>query len=249
MALLEGETLLDEVSQSVGAESTEQVTLGWTHSQPGSYRILGSSDRSDSVNESNEGNNQNWRDIYVGFAGARELDSGGATDQAYTTENGYGYMEDSTETNICDDTPAGTQRKDNDGDIIYRFDHLLPGHYYHLDLTFYECDGLGRQETIMVDENLIGEVIDLSDGDVHQVSIRLDPAFYADHNIEVSIQELTGYDAVISEINLIDIDYRYADSGGENDPAYASSTTLAYGWLDGVENTPLGRSPLPEQAH
>ena len=96
----------------------------------------------------------------------------------------------------------------------------------------------------MVDDNLIGEVIDLSDGEVHRVSIRLDPAFYADHNIEVSIQESTGYDAVISEINLIDIDYRYADSGGENDPAYPSSSTLAYGWLDGVENTPWGVLPF-----
>lgn len=37
--------------------------------------------------------------------------------------------------------------------------------------------------------------------------------------------------AVVSEVNLHDIDYRYADAGGGADPQYPD--TGAFGWLDG----------------
>jgi hypothetical protein len=67
--------------------------------------------------------------------------------------------------------------------VVYRFDHLLPGHFYHLDVTLYECDGAGRQESITVDGNLIAGPEDLSDGRVHRLSLRLDPALYADRGI------------------------------------------------------------------
>ena len=208
------------------------------------YRILANADEGDSVDESDEENNQIWQDVYVGFADRLALDSGGATDQAYTQENGFGYLESSTQANsFCGNAPEETQRKDNDGDITYRFDHLLIGHFYHLDITFMECDGLGRQQSITVDNSQIGSSIDLSDGQLHQVSILLDPALYADRSIDVSIDELMGYDATISVINLVDVDYRYADSGGENDPQYPSNTMLEYGWLDGVANTAWGILP------
>ena len=57
------------------------------------------------------------------------------------------------------------------------------------------------------------------------------------------IKETIGWDAQVSVINLIDIDYRYADSGGEKDPLYPSDTELPYGWLDGISYTTWGSLP------
>jgi len=42
----------------------------------------------------------------------------------------------STVTGVCDveDLPENTLRRDPGGEAVYRFDHLQPGHNYHLDL-------------------------------------------------------------------------------------------------------------------
>jgi hypothetical protein len=194
------------------------------------------------VAESDEGNNQSWRDVYVGFAGPILLDSGGAGDSAYSEAAGYGYL-NGTASTFCGADPDHSQRSDFSGEVGYRFDQLLPGHFYHLDLVLYECDGLGRVESIEVDGNVLTDTINLSDGNVHRISIRLDPALYADHSIVVGVKEQIGYDAVVSAINLHDIDYRYADSGGTNDLAYPGDTSPRYGWLDGVVNSPWGTLP------
>ena len=63
-----------------------------------------------------------------------------------------------------------TLRRDPDGRVVYRFDHLLPGHFYHLDTTLYECDGAQRQESIRVDGNLMVGPINLGDGQPHRFS-------------------------------------------------------------------------------
>lgn len=228
-----------------GGAATD-LTFPWTPAAPGPYRLFARVDRDGSVNEYDEGNNDTWRDVYVGFAGAILLDSGGgeAYDPAYTAELGFGYL-DGESNAFCGTTPDQSQRSDYDSQVQYRFDHLLPGHFYHLDLTLYECDGLGRQQQVRVDDNLISDVVDLSDGRTHRLSFRLDPAFYADRSIVVMVEELTGYDAVVAQINLHDIDYRYADAGGGKDPQYPSpvSDGKHYGWLDGAAQTPWGTLP------
>jgi len=51
---------------------------------------------------------------------------------------------------------------------------------------------------------------------------------------------------VVGQVNLHDVDYRYADAGGANDPAYPSDQD--YGWLDGVAPDPQPWGTLPYQS-
>jgi len=241
----DGGTPLGEDTSAVGGESQTTLDFIWTPTAPGPHRLFTVSDRDDDVNEFDEGNNQSWEDVYAGFAAPLLLDSGTAGDVDYTAERGFGYVDEDEDDMIatCGDgiKPEETLRRDPGGQVVYRFDHLLAGHFYHLDVTLYECDGAGRQETVYVDGNLVAGPEDLGDGQVHLLSLRLDPALYADHAIEVTI-EAPGIDgAVVGQVNLHDVDYRYADAGGANDPAYPGDQD--YGWLDGVSNTGWGTLP------
>ena len=197
------------------------------------------------IAESNEGNNEYWQDIYVGFAGSIEVNSGSvADDPAYETETGFGYIDEGQPDVISGsgDLLQDTVRRDPDGEVFYQFDHLLPGHSYHLDLTLYEPDGAGRVESIYVDGTLITpEPVDLSDGQIHAISIRLDPALYADHSIRVSIVEPGIDGAVVNGVKLHDILYHYLDAGGSGEQAYSPENS--YGWLDGSANTSWGTLP------
>lgn len=215
--------------------ATDTVTFTWTPAAPGPYRLFARADRDGQVNEFDEGNNDAWRDVSVGLRGPIELDSGAAgPDPAYSASLGYGVVDEGPADALanCGSAAYQTYRRDPGGRIVYRFDHLLPGHFYHLDLTLYECGtGAGRQEVVKVDGNQVAGPEDLGDGEVHGLSLLLDPALYADRTISVTI-EAPGFDgAVVNQIALHDVDYRYADSGGANDPAYPG--TRGFGYLDG----------------
>lgn len=239
---LEDGTLFGSDSLSIPGESSDVAEATWSPTAPGPYTITVKADSGDVVTESDETNNELDTSAYVGFAGSIELDCGGdsAVDPAYTPEGGYGYLNGDA-TTFCGTEPEQSQRNDWNGAVEYRFDRLLPSHRYHLDIILYECDGLGRQEQVLVDGNLISGVEDLSDGQIHELSFLLDPVMYDDHSIVVRIEELIGYDAVVSQINLHNIDYRYIDAGGGDDPAY--SPEIGYGWLDGVAQSPWGDDP------
>ena len=198
------------------------------------------------MNESDEGNNDKWLDVYVGFAGPLLLDSGGITqDPSYTPMLGYGAADEGQPDvlSACSPaaSPADTFRRDPAGRVVYRFDHLLPGHFYHLDTTLYECDGAHRQETVKADGNALLGPVDLSDGQAHRFSTRLDPALYADRSISVTVEAPGINGAVVSQVNLYDVDYRYADAGATGDLTY--SALRGYGWLDGVANAAWGGLP------
>ncbi len=225
--------------------NTTTVAFAWTPTAPGPYFLFARVDQDNAVNEYDEGNNETWRDVYVGLASPVLLDSGGASDVAYAPARGYGYVDEGQPDTVmaCGSQPHETLRLDPGGRVTYHFDHLLPGHFYHLDITLYECDGAGRQESIYVDGNPIAGPEDLSDGRVHRLSLRLDPALYADRSAIVTVQAPGIDGAVVSAVNLYDIDYRYADAGGGNDPQYPSVTERPYGWLDGVANTAWGILP------
>lgn len=246
-----GGTLVCERTAAVPGEGETARECTWTPAAPGSHRLFAVSDRDDAVNEFDEGNNQSWQDVYVGFAGPIELNSGASPDPAYDPAVGYGYVDEGVadDTITCGTEPHQTQRKDPGGRVVYRFDHLLPGHFYHLDLTLAECDHEGRLETVYVDGNQIAEV-DLSSGDAEERSILLDPALYANRAISVTVEADPTDGAVVAAIALHDVDYRYADSGGTNDPEYSvgQDDILPYGWLDGVAPTPQSCGTLPYQS-
>lgn len=240
-----GGVLLDHRTVEVIGGSAAAFDFTWMPDRTGWHRLFTLSDVDDQVSEYDEANNQKYTDVYVGVAGPLLIDSGTASDPVYSVSSGYGYVDinqpDVTSSCSANNSLEDTLRRDPDGKIVYQFDHLLPGHFYHLDVTFYECDGAGRQQTVLVDDNLISGVEDLGDGQIHRLSLRLDPALYADHSITVAIQAQGIDGAVVSAINLFDIDYRYADAGGGNDPHYPGNQE--YGWVDGAPLTTWGTLP------
>lgn len=242
---LDGGVLLGENLVEIIRGSTTNMNFTWVPDRTGWHRLHVLSDANDQVSEYDESNNQNWLDVYIGVAGPLLLDSGTDLDPVYSVETGYGYIDinqpDELVSCSVNNLPEETLRRDPDGTVVYQFDHLLPGHFYHLDVTLFECDGAGRQETVLVDGNQISEVEDLGDGLVHRLSLRLDPALYGDRSILVEIHA-DGIDgAVVSEVNLHDIDYRYADSGGNLDPQYPGDQS--YGWIDGSPVLTWGTLP------
>ncbi len=233
-------------TQSQGAlDGGNSTTIGypWTPTTPGLYRIFGRADRDNAVNEYDEGNNDRWRDLYVGLATPIYLDSGAATDVAYSSATGYGYVDEGQPDVItnCGTESHQTFRRDPDGRVIYRFDHLQPGHFYHLNLTMFECVAAGRSQSVYVDDNLVAGPEDLGDGQIHRLSIRLDPALYADRSVTISVEDPSIDGALVSEVDLVDVNYRYADAGGPNDSAY--SVERGYGWLDGTASSAWGTLP------
>ncbi|MBA3947370.1 MAG: hypothetical protein H0X37_22780 [Herpetosiphonaceae bacterium] len=232
-----------------GGDAT--VTIPWTvPSTAGPYRLFARADRDKQVNEYNETNNDTWLDLYAGFRGPIQIDSGTASDTAYTATAGYGSIDTGIAdiTDNCGAAPEQTLRRDPSGHVGYRFDNLEPGHFYHLDVILAECDGAGRQESISVGGNLIDGPENLADRQVHRLSLRIDPALYADRSISVTI-DAPGIDgAVVASINLSDVSYRYADAGGPTttDPQYTGNPVgrqPAFGWVDGVPSTAWGTLP------
>jgi len=98
-------------------------------------------------------------------------------------------------------------------------------------LSLYECDNVGRRESVYVDGQLLAGPEYLGDQQVHRLSLRLDPALYADRTISVTVQAPGLDGSVVGEVALHDIDYWYADSGATSDLAY--SAERGYGYLDG----------------
>ena len=231
---------------SLPGGQTADLTFAWVPTATGQYRLLATGDRDDAVDESDEGNNRIWRDVHVGLAGPLALDGGSGSEPEYSEERGFGVLDEGSPdvmgTCGAGDTSELTHRRDPDGQLVYRFDHLQPGHFYHLDVTLYECDQAGRQESIYIDGNLVAGPEDLGDGQVHRLSLLVDPVLYVDRSIQVTIAAPDVDGAIVSHISLHDISYRYVDAGGPDDPPYAPTAggDITGGWLDGVNNTDWG---------
>ena len=142
-----GGALIGELSQALAAGSQADLDFPWTPTSLGAHRLFAVADTADVVDESDEGDNQTWLDMYVGFAGPLLLDSGTLSEPAYTPTLGYGYLDegqaDVLATCGAGTSPEETLRRDPQGTVVYQYDHLLPGHFYHLDVTLFECDGAG----------------------------------------------------------------------------------------------------------
>jgi len=251
LKLYDGDPALSGVQIGTFTASTAggaqvQTSFAWQTSNPGLHRLFVTADSASQVIEGSENNNLTWKDVYVGFATPLNLDSGSTAEPIYSANTGYGVVDIGQPDLKLDcgvkSSTEETLRLDPDGKLRYQFDHLLPGHTYHLDFSLYECDGAGRQETISVDGNVLQGPIDLGDGVVHHLSIRLSPALYTDHAIQVAI-DAAGIDgAVVSEVNLHDIDYRYVDAGSAVEQPYSAQS--GYGYLGSpVRNISWGTMP------
>ncbi|MGC8782208.1 MAG: CARDB domain-containing protein, partial [Anaerolineae bacterium] len=255
VSLMDGNTQYPISTLQLPAATSAAVSFAWTPTTPGPYRLFARADRDNAINEYDEGNNDAWRDVYVGFGGPIRVDAGAASDPTYTPAAGFGYLNTGTRTVSCGGSAAAdaTLRAAITSTLLYRFDHLLPGHFYHLDLTLRDCDG-SRAEEVWVDGMPVAPATDLSDHQPHRLSLLLDPALYRDRTITAAIVETHGLDAQVAEISLHDVDYRYADAGHSSDPndpadprypgpAAAQARGRAYGWLDGERLASWGNLP------
>ncbi|MGB3216782.1 MAG: CARDB domain-containing protein, partial [Anaerolineae bacterium] len=69
---------------SLAGGAATNLLFTWTPTTAGEHRLFARLDQDGQVNESDEGNNDTWADVYVGVAGPLLLDSGGANDPPYT---------------------------------------------------------------------------------------------------------------------------------------------------------------------
>ena len=183
---------------------------------------------------------------YVGWGSPVYIDSGGQNDPAYSSTIGYGYLTPGTVVNSCGTQPYQTYRQRNSGELLqYRFDHLLTSHYYHLDLSLFLCSGT-RNMRILIDGIEVMNPVIANQMPNYQ-SILIDPAFYADRSITVSIEKIDGSlgGPVVSELQLTDIRYCYRDSGNPTEAGYPAPDGC--GWLDGSAGSIVGHFTLPKR--
>ncbi len=239
-----GVLLAKQSLTSMSAGGSKTLNLSWKPTATGRYQLFARVDSAGQVAESDETNNDAWHDMYVGVRGPVLMNSGTAGgDVLYSPARGYGKVADgSTDSRVsCGTRTYETLLVSPDRKVTYRFDHLQPGHFYHVDVTLYKCGFSSRQESVLIDGRKVAGPEYLGDGAVHNLSILVDPAQYADRTIDVKIEAAGTAAALVGEVNLHDITYRYSDAGGTNDPAY--SATRGYGWLPG--STGLRNDPLP----
>ena len=237
----DGGTEVISTTTSVAGSGVVTVTVPWLAGPMGAHQIYAVTDSTDVTTESYEDNNSASGSIFVGMPGEFYSDCGGNDDPAFDAEVGYGYL--SGQPLVWGSTVEETARWSSSGNVSYRFDYLIPGVTYHLDLALYDGDGAGRVETVWVDGVDTGQTVDLSGGQVHWVSIRLDPNLYADHSITVDVRTASLAGAVVSEIAVREIEYVYLDSGPNLtlDPPYAAE--MGYGYLNGYGSAPWGNTP------
>lgn len=237
----DGGTEIISATTFITGSGATTVTASWLAGPMGTHQIYALADPTGVAPESYEDNNAASDSIFVGMPGEFYADSGGGDDPAYDAQIGYGYLNGQPVS--WGSTPTETARWNSGGEVSYRFDYLIAGATYHLDLALYDGDGAGRVETVWVDGVDSGQVVDLGDDQVHWVSIRLDPALYADHSINVGVRSDNLAGAVVSEIAVREIEYIYLDAGPNLllDPPYAVET--GYGYLNGFGSAFWGNTP------
>lgn len=172
------------------------------------------------------------------------IDAGSTEEQAYSVEQGFGYDSPSEPIANCGDDVGHTYRRAVNSDVLsYRFDHLLPTRFYHLDLTFFLCSGTRGLRVTDDDGHLL--VSDVTAGQTLQtITVLLTPAAYADGNITINIEKLPSAVGapVVSALRLSDIRYCYRDAGGSNEASFGQ-TGDDCGYLDGSSHHAWGTLP------
>jgi len=222
---------------------TQTLYLTWVPTTTGTFHLFARVDRDHQVNQPDRGGNDAWRDVYVGFHGPLLINSGSAGDQGYNAATSFGYVDEQSAdvTGACN-ASVPTFRRDPNGRVVYRFDNLLPGHFYHLDVTMDLCGSAARQESVYVNTFPVAGPEDLGDQHTHRLSILVSPPLYARRSISVSIETAALGGAIVNGVNLYDVDYRYSDAGGAVDPAYPSGLR-SFGYLNGTPRTQWGSLP------
>lgn len=238
-----GGVLIGEVVQPVPAEATTTLQFPWVVPDAGPLQLVVVADEYHQVRESNEHNNRTTLPVYIGLRGPVLLDSGDLNEPFYTPALGYGVIDaDQNDiTGTCGTRPDESYRLAADGDLVYQFDHLVPGRYYHLDVVMYTCGFAERSQSISVNALPQTPPVFLPTHRPVRVSLLLDPALYTTNAITVAISS-DSEGTIVNEVHLYDVDYRYRDAGGPGEPGYPNAT--GFGFLTGQ---PANQGMLPYQ--
>ena len=151
VALYDDGILVSTIPANVPALSSIVVALPWSPATAGGHMLRVVADDTNVVAEPRELNNDATASGYAGFFTPLTIDNGGATDPPYTPVLGYGYLTEGTVRDCGGAEPYETYRQNPSGNqLLYQYDHLLPGRFYHLDLTFFLCSG-SRELRVLVD--------------------------------------------------------------------------------------------------
>jgi hypothetical protein len=237
-------TALATATVNVAAFTTVTVGLPWQPLAPGPQPLSVAADPLNATTEADETNNTFIITPTVGV-NHLVLDAGGANDTPYSASQGYGRLSGGTAVTACGNSLEQSYRQGASAEALdYRFDNLLPGRYYHLDLTFAVCSG-ERWVNALVDGVLAPQAAGVHvTTQLQTVSLLLDPASYGDGSVTVSIQRASGLSGpVVNIVDLQEIRYCYHDSGpgeapwspetgcGYWDPALASDGFNGWGDL------------------
>jgi hypothetical protein len=205
----------------VMAFSTATAVWSYTPLQAGPQVLSIAADPGNELVEANEDNNTLSQTTVVGWD-SLAVDVGGVVDPIYSTALGYGRLTEGTAVTSCGNNPEQSYRQASSTETIsYRFDNLLPGRRYHLDMTFALCSG-ERWVNLFVDGRPMADTLALPGDvepirittDLHTVSLLLNPLDYTDGTVTLSMQRAQGFGGpIVNLIDLQEIDYCYRDSG------------------------------------
>ncbi len=232
-------SVLGSTSVDVPANGEATAMIAWTPAARGTVDLHLLLDSDDSFDERNELDNVWSAETPVGWGNPHIIDATGTNDQLYNATDGYGYLTAGNTQNCGDGSSEQTYREGaNNNPLQYRFDHLLPDRFYHVDLTFYVCSGT-RTMAVSADGATYPDTVTVNQTP-RTVSFLLDKADYADGSTTISILETSSTlrNAVVSEIYLTDIRYCEIDSGGGDDvdPAFENAGN-ACGYTDSDSQT------------
>jgi PKD repeat protein len=223
-------TIVQSTTVAVGAAESVTVAFSWITVGVGPQPLTVQADANDQVLESDEGNNDAQTTAHIGWGSPVYVDAGGTPDPTYAPSLGYGLVStNTTAIETCGDTPDLTYRQGVYGQPLqYRFDHLLPSHYYHLDTTMSVCAGQ-RLQYLWVDGVQVAGPLTVTAAAPTRHSLLVDPDTYEDHTILVNVTASGLAAPAVAELRLIDIYYCYRDCGSsDNDPLYAEAIRCGY---------------------
>jgi hypothetical protein len=240
-------TLLNSVTVNVPKGATTSAQISFSINTVGAHTLWSKADPANLVLEADETNNTQSASMHVGW-NLLTVDAGGAGDATYSTASGYGWANGTAVTTCGTGIEKSFRQVGSSETLTYKFDNLLPGRRYHLDLTFATCSGERRLD-VLVDGHSVSET-----GTTPQplrvtstpqtVSLLLDPADYADGTITLAIRRSSGLSGpLVNIIDLQEVNYCYRDSGpdeagwtAENDCGY--DTTPITDGFDGWGTSP-----------
>jgi hypothetical protein len=229
-----------------GGQTSIYYSIEHVMNIPGTWLITVTLDPDDTISEEGETNNTALKYINVPTRCPLFLDCGdlSVTDIPYSSENSYGYLNGEAMT-TWGTLSWQSCRFDFGGSVRYRFDKLDPVKRYHLDATFYEGDSSGRTMELWIDGASSGSSANCTGGSIKRISATIPATVYAaDSSILVDFKRQGAGDAIVNEISLKEVEYRYIDCGDAGTTDYAYTTEAGQGYLNGTVSTAWGTTPL-----